>query len=168
MNRRAGLQAAGVFLAFATFLIAGCASLTGDKAGLASEMQWSGRLSIKVFGAAAQAFAADFDLSGNPQAGALVLYSPLGTTAAQMRWTPDGASLISAGETRHFATLNALVLQATGTELPVQALFDWLQGRPTNVPGWTADLSALQQGRLLATRIEEGPARAELRIVLQP
>lgn len=168
MNRRTGLRAAGALLAFATFLIAGCASLTGGRADLASDQQWSGRLSIKVSGAAPQSFSADFDLSGNPQAGSLVLYSPLGTTAAQMRWSPGGASLISAGETRHFATLHALVLQATGTELPVQALFDWLQGRPTDAPGWTADLSDLQQGRLLATRVAESPPRAELRIVLQP
>jgi len=51
--------------------------------------------------------------------------------------------------------------------LPIEALFDWLQGRATDVPGWAADLSTLAQGRLQAVRAAGELPRVELRILLQ-
>jgi outer membrane lipoprotein LolB len=50
--------------------------------------------------------------------------------------------------------------------LPIAALFDWLAGRPAEVPGWQADLSGHAQGRLLAQRSLPAPV-AVLRIVLE-
>jgi outer membrane lipoprotein LolB len=51
----------------------------------------------------------------------------------------------------------------TGTPLPIAALFDWLQGRATEVPGWHVDLSQVAQGRLRAQRTSPPPA-ADLRV----
>jgi outer membrane lipoprotein LolB len=56
-------------------------------------------------------------------------------------------------------------VEATGSAIPVAALFDWLEGRNTAVPGWQADLSELGQGRLRAQRMQPPPA-ADLRVVL--
>jgi outer membrane lipoprotein LolB len=58
-----------------------------------------------------------------------------------------------------------MVEQATGASLPVAALFDWLAGVNTPVPGWEADLSQLGEGRLRAQR-REPPPLADLRVVL--
>ena len=63
--------------------------------------------------------------------------------------------------------LDALAQEATGTPLPVRALFGWLRGEPQAVPGWSADLSALAAGRLSARRLMPLPT-AELRVVLDP
>ena len=167
MSRRTWLRGIAALLASATFLIAGCASLTGEKATFPSETQWNGRLALKVHSTPPQAFSADFELIGNPQTGSLVFYSPLGTTALQLQWAPGSATLTGGGETRQFASLAALAQQATGTELPLQVLFDWLQGRATGLPGWSVDLSALESGRLQAERLGAGLPRVELRIALQ-
>ena len=77
------------------------------------------------------------------------------------------ATLLADGETRQFDSLAALAQQATGAELPVRALFDWLNGQATEVPGWTVDLSRLEQGRLQAARAEGVLPAVDLRIVLQ-
>ena len=55
--------------------------------------------------------------------------------------------------------------QATGAALPLPALFDWLTGINTPVPGWLTDLSGLAEGRLVARRQTPVPA-VELRIAL--
>ena len=96
-----------------------------------------------------------------------MLYGPLGSTAAHLNWTPDAATLRSNGSVRQFNSLDALALQATGTNLPIAALFDWLAGRDVPVPGWQADLSQLGQGRLTARRTQPEPS-AELRLILEP
>ena len=61
----------------------------------------------------------------------------------------------------------SLAQQATGTELPVAALFDWLRGTATAAPGWDADLSQLPEGRLLARRMADSAPAVELRILLE-
>ena len=50
------------------------------------------------------------------------------------------------GQTREFDSVDALVAHATGAAIPVAALFDWLRGIDTPVPGWQADLSQLAAG----------------------
>jgi outer membrane lipoprotein LolB len=115
----------------------------------------------------AQSFSASFELIGQASAGDLILYGPLGSTAAHLNWTPSAASLRSNGTVRHFNSLSELAQQATGTDLPIAALFDWLAGRDLPVPGWQADLSQLNQGRLTARRTHPEPA-AELRLILEP
>jgi len=151
----------------ATFFIAGCAHRTGANGAFPAEAQWTGRLALKVQTEPPQAFSADFELGGSPQSGLLVFFTPLGTTAARLQWAPGVATLLADGETRQFDSLAALAQQATGADLPVRALFDWLNGQATEVPGWTVDLSRLEQGRLQAARAEGVLPAVDLRIVLQ-
>lgn len=152
-------------------LLGGCVSpprATTNTPANAQETQqrWSGRLSLSVQSDPPQAFTAGFELRGEPHAGELSLYTPLGGTAALLRWAPGRATLRTDGPEQAFDSLEALAQQATGTPLPVAALFDWLNGTPTAVAGWQADLSQLPQGRLRARRAEPPPA-AELRLVLE-
>lgn len=113
-----------------------------------------------------QNLSAAFELLGNAERGSLSLTSPLGTTLAEAQWTPEGAVWRTATETRQFASMDALGEQLVGTALPLAALFDWLQARPTPAQGWEADLQDLSQGRLRAQRTQPEPA-AQLRIVLE-
>ena len=87
--------------------------------------QWAGRLALRVDSDQAQSFSAGFELKGNAQTGELSLYSPLGSTIAQLVWAPGDARLRSGGKERSFDSLDALTLQATGTELPVASIFRW-------------------------------------------
>jgi outer membrane lipoprotein LolB len=127
---------------------------------------WNGRLGLQVDGDKPQSFSAGFELRGAPQAGELSLYSPLGATLAQLRWAPGMAELQADGQRRQYPSIEALTQEATGTALPLPALFAWLDGKPAEVPGWQADLSRIADGRLVARRSEPLPT-AELRIVLQ-
>lgn len=127
--------------------------------------RWSGRLGLQVDSDKPQSFSAGFELKGSAQAGELVLVSPLGSTLAVLSWSPGSATLQSEGATRSFPSLEALAQHATGTAIPIPALFDWLAGRDTPVPGWRPDLSQVAVGRLAAKRFEPQPA-ANLRIVL--
>lgn len=152
-------------------LLAAVAGMTGcalpprapDTAG---QPYWNGRLGLQVEGEQSQSFSAGFELRGGPQAGELSLYSPLGATLAQLRWSPGTAELQADGQRRSYASIEALTQEATGTALPLAALFAWLDGRPADVPGWQADLSRIANGRLVARRSMPLPT-AELRIVLQ-
>jgi len=56
-------------------------------------------------------------------------------------------------------------VRATGTPIPMPALFDWLRGQNAVIDGWQADLSMLAQGRLTAQRLHPAPA-VQLRVVL--
>jgi len=125
----------------------------------------TGRLALRVDATPPQSFSAAFELRGRAQEGELSLLTPLGSTAARLAWAPGSATLRSGNDTRSFDSLDALAESATGTALPVAALFDWLAGTATPVSGWEADLSQLDQGRLVARRVAPPPA-AELRLVL--
>jgi outer membrane lipoprotein LolB len=127
---------------------------------------WAGRLALQVEDKPGDSFSAGFELKGAARAGELTLYSPLGGVFAVLSWEPGSATLRSNGDTRQFASVDALVSHATGAPLPVTALFDWLRGVDTRVAGWQADLSALGQGRLVARRHEPVP-KADLRVVLE-
>ncbi|RCW74023.1 outer membrane lipoprotein LolB [Pseudorhodoferax soli] len=132
----------------------------------AGQPYWNGRLGLQVDGDKPQSFSAGFELRGAPHAGELSLYSPLGATLAQLRWAPGMAELQADGQRRQYPSIEALTQEATGTALPLPALFAWLDGKPAEVPGWQADLSRIADGRLVARRSEPLPT-AELRIVLQ-
>lgn len=110
-------------------------------------------------------FSAEFELSGNEQAGELTLYNPFGSTAAAIKWTPQSATLRTNGEIKHFESLNELLRETIGTELPVEALFAWVAGEPKLTNGWHADLTDYPKGRIKARRQDSGPA-AELNLVL--
>lgn len=148
-------------------LVAGCAQQrlpAPDPADGAAH--WRGRLALRVDAAEPISFFANFELNGRPQAGELLLTSPLGTTVAQLQWSPQAALLHSEGRIRAFDSLDALATEATGAAIPIAALFLWLQGEQAVADGWQADLSRLDEGRLLARRSSPAPV-AELRLILE-
>lgn len=148
-------------------LLAACAQLPRPPAdeALGSQVR-SGRMALSVQDQPGQSFSAGFELRGRPQAGQLTLLNPIGGTLAILQWQPGTAQLQTPGQPpRQFASIDAMVEQATGASVPVAALFDWLAGVNTPVPGWQADLSQLADGRLRAQR-QDPPPQADLRVVL--
>ena len=69
------------------------------------------------------------------------------------------------GDARHFDSLDGLIKQAVGTEIPVEALFAWLAGQNMKAAGWEADLTQHTSGRITARRMH--PPSAELRLILE-
>ena len=160
-----------IFSLITTMLfIAGCAHKI-DSTGInhiekeAETAFWAGRISMQVQSDPVQAFFAGFELKGQADTGELTLISPLGSILGVMRWTPTEATLDQGGSIQRFATTNELLAQTTGAAVPISALFDWLGGKNTTAPGWTADLSQRVNGRITAQRTEPSP-QANLRIVL--
>ena len=154
----------------AMLLIAGCAhkidvASTNEIKKEAVAAFWAGRISLQVQSEPVQAFFAGFELKGQADIGELTLISPLGSILGVMRWTPTEAILDQGGSIQRFATTNELLAQATGAAVPISALFDWLGGKNTTAPGWTADLSQRVNGRITAQRTDPSP-QANLRIVL--
>lgn len=160
------------------FLIAGCATNTPTKGinstlktdNTANEVNFSrqGRIAIRVDSETPQSLSGAFTLNGNAQNGDLSLSTPLGSILAELSWTPQEAVLKANNETRRFDSTDALMLQVTGTVLPLAALFDWLAGRDTTAPGWQLDLTQMNQPdnqRLVAKRTAPLPT-VELRVVL--
>lgn len=159
----------------AIYFIASCAQYTPARpeSGMQSTQEDAifsrqGRLSLRIASEPPQSLFGAFVISGNTDTGDLTLSTPLGGTLAKLSWTPQQAVLNANNDTSYYASADALVEQATGTALPLAALFDWLAGRDTPAPGWQTDLSQLNnpdsQG-LVARRTEPLPA-VELRIVL--
>lgn len=144
-------------------VLVGCATPPGSSD--APQHHWSGRLAVQVLTTPPQSLTAGFELNGSSEVGELRLHSPLGTTLAIIRWRPGMAQLQRGSEWTDANSLSALSEQLLGTDVPVVALFEWLDGRTTEVPGWQADLSRLTEGRLRAVRQSPLPA-AELRLVL--
>lgn len=165
MSRR-GLCHSALVLA-ALVLATGCAQvpLTPEK-DRTQGAYWSGRLALQVQSEPPQFSSAGFELKGSAQSGELSLFTPLGGTLAVLAWAPGTATLRnSSNESSSFDSLDALVLRATGTAIPVTALFDWLAGTNTPVPGWQPDLSQQANGKLEAKRSDPLPP-VLLRIVL--
>lgn len=158
------------WLAFAIFFLAGCAtqksaSTSFDVKKEAVRTFWAGRLALQVDGSDVQSFAASFELRGTAKEGELRLFTPLGSTVAVVEWNAHSATLNSGNGLRRFASLDALAASASGNPIPVAALFDWLRGEPSPVPGWEPDLRLLPDGRLIARRTDPLPAMT-LRVVL--
>ena len=152
----------------AAALLAGCATPPRPAATAGPGQPadaWTGRLGLQVEGQQSQSFSASFSLQGRPEAGELQLFSPVGSTIAVLQWSPTGATLREGQRARGFGSLAELVAQVTGTALPVPALFDWLAGRPSPVPGWEPDLRQQPEGRITAHRTDPQP-NATLRIIL--
>lgn len=165
MKRRLLIALAAVFLA------CGCSTTAPPYGPPGSETApWRGRIAVRIEAdpnaSESQSFSAAFELSGSAPAGALTLYTPIGTTAAALSWTPRTAVLKTNGDIQNFATLDALIKQVIGTEIPVAALFAWLAGENMNAAGWIADLSRQTDGRITARRLTPAPV-AELRLVLE-
>lgn len=126
---------------------------------------WSGRLALQVQSEPAQHFHAAFELQGSATQGELTLLSPLGSVLARLSWTPQQASLERGNERWTRPTVEQLAMQWVHTPLPVQTLFDWIEGRGTVHADWQVDLSQRHQGQITARRSTPA-APALLRIVL--
>ena len=123
-------------------------------------------MSVQVAGAQPQSTSGSFELSGSPSQGELVLLNPLGNIVARVQWTAQRASVTQGQQTRQAGSLDELTQELMGTSLPIAALFDWLQGKPTPAQGWEADLAAYGDGKITAQRLYPQP-EASLRIVLE-
>ncbi len=151
---------------FAIFSIAGCASAVWPKGQLDNNFDhWQGRIAVKVQTAPPQAFSANFDIVGDARQGQMELSTPLGTTLALLRWSPQNAVLQTTGAPQTFASIGELMQAAIGVELPVEALFQWLHGQDARSVGWSTDLSQFASGRLAAQRSSPQPL-VDLKIVL--
>ncbi len=167
----------------AIFNIAGCANNTrlelpknleenSSTEKFQIKTEFRGRLALRIDGEQSQelnppqSFSGSFDLTGTAQTGALLLYSPLGSTVASLNWSPGTAQMDNGGTTRQFESLDAMVQSATGAKLPLAGLFSWLNGRNVDLPGWSADLSRWADGRITARRASPAP-QLELRIILE-
>lgn len=141
----------------------------------------SGRLSVSVAaqaGQPARGMNASFDLRGDGEAGELRLSTLLGPQIAAARWSPGRASLVTADGEKLYPDLTSLAQDALGEALPLQALPDWLAGRPwAGAPsrrsatgfeqlGWTLDLAAWAEGFVVARRNDEPVVT--LRVRLEP
>jgi len=158
---RRSVLAAGVA---AMLLAAGCAQLPSTRPQ--GTDAWSGRMSLRIDSQPVQTFSALFELRGSPESGELSLTSPIGSTLAQLHWSPGEALLKNGSEVRRYESVDALIEAATGAAIPVGALFGWLAGRDDRVPGWRPDLAQVANGRLQATREAPSPT-ADLRIVFE-
>ena len=153
---------------------------------------FGGRLLVRTDATASQgakSLAGQFELSGGPRQGQLLLNSPIGTAVARARWrlrTPDAAAggtdlieLDVGGPLRTYASLDDMVVDALGEQLPLAALFDWLAGRPwSEAPatlsadgshfsqlGWVVDRSALAAERRIEA-VREDPPGLRVRVVI--
>jgi len=133
----------------------------------ADEQFWSGRLALSIASEPPQSLSGGFELKTQAQSGELKLLSPLGNQLAQLDWAPGLARLDQGGKIYQQSSLEALLIQLTGSALPLLALIDWLQARPVQVSGWVADLSQLNNGRLHIQSEGQQPA-VQLRLVLEP
>jgi outer membrane lipoprotein LolB len=154
-----------VMVALVAAALAGCATPPRPAEKAQAGGPWSGRIALQVKDHAEQSFSALFELSGTAKAGELNLSNPIGGTLAVLSWSPGAATLRSNGKTREFESVEALVQQATGAAIPVTALFDWLRGVATPIPGWKPDLSQLAEGRISASRQDPQP-EAMLRVAI--
>lgn len=154
-------------IALTEFLIAGCA--VPPKISNVNQPEtaaWSGRISLQLMSDPPQYFSAKFELQGQPEHGELSLISPFGNVLGVLHWSPGQAYLDQGKQQpKQFSSLDALMVQTIGTPVPVTALFSWLKGDNATVPGWSADLSKQNEGRISAKRNQPEPT-ADLRVVL--
>ncbi len=151
----------------------------------------SGKLAVRSDASDAQAahsVSGQFELSGSPSSGQLVLTSPIGTTVARARWShpagaqgePSDIELEADGRTSHFDSLDEMMQQALGDKLPLAAMFDWLAGRPWPAApaaraadgmsfeqlGWRVDLSQFASSQLIAAERPAPPPTLHVRVKL--
>jgi len=145
-------------------LLVGCASV--PKQAPPGTAVWTGRIGLQILTQPPQSVGAAFELQGSAEQGELLLLSPIGSTLAQLSWTPTQAHLTQGGRQWSNQSLDDLTTQLTGTALPVAALFDWLAGQATPLAGWQVDLSQRPEGRIQAERKSPDPV-VQLKLVLE-
>lgn len=166
-------------------LLSACAGLQPQAArpGIAAESapaRLSGRFSLNLMGGPRrQNHSAGFELLGTAERGQLELSTPLGSLVARVRWQPGQAWLSTPEGERDFADMDELTATLLGEALPVQALFDWLEGRPWPLAahqplpengfrqlGWQVDLRRFADGLISAERQTPQGEQALLRLKL--
>jgi len=108
---------------------------------------WEGRLQVRVLLANPELFSANFELQGSPQRGELTIYSPIGTTLAVASWTENDALLKQGMSEKHYANMEELTKQLTGTRLPLPTLMSWLNADGESIQGWEIRSENLPAGR---------------------
>ncbi|TDS70963.1 outer membrane lipoprotein LolB [Comamonas sp. JUb58] len=146
-------------------VLSACSTAARQLEAAPGKTYWSGRMSVQVLESPPQSTSGSFELSGSAASGELVLLNPLGNIVARVQWSPGQASAQQGTQTRQASSLDELTQTLLGTSLPIAALFDWLQGKPTEAAGWQADLAGRSEGKILARRLDPLP-EASLRIVL--
>lgn len=132
----------------------------------------SGRLSVQVAASAramAAHFSGGFELRGDAKAGSFDLLSPVGTLVARATWRPGEVQLQAEGRTTRHPSLSELARYALGESVPLEALGDWLRGRPwpqaPHLPlagrfeqgGWEVDTRRAGEGFISARRLNPAP-----------
>ena len=163
-------------LAATVLVLGGCAST----APTLDETAWTtGRLSVRIEADADRAVrsvSAGFELRGDSHGGELRLNSPLGTRVASARWAPGLAVLDDGRGEQAYDSLASLAQQALGEALPLEALPDWLAGRPwagalhtaaaegfTQL-GWQVDLSRFAEGWIEMHRSSPPAVRVRVKL----
>ncbi|WAC73117.1 outer membrane lipoprotein LolB [Roseateles sp. SL47] len=174
MQRRATLAA----VVAAALWLSGCTSVPKvteqEATPLSNAPRLTGRLGLVVPAGPGgqprgQNVTANFELLGDSTRGRLEMSTPMGSLVARVSWQPGAATLRTPDEERSYDTLDALTQELLGEALPVQALFDWLKGRPwAGTPhqpagdqgfeqlGWQVDLRRFQTGLIVAQRLNPG------------
>ena len=146
---------AGALAVLGTAALAGCSALPKaagtDAAALADAPRLTGKFGrIVPAGAGGQSRGqnvnANFDQLGDPRRGQLEMSTPLGSLVARVTWQPGSAWVKTPDGDRAYDDIDALTQELLGETLPLQALFDWLRGRPwPQAPSRSAGESGFQQ-----------------------
>ena len=166
--------------ALAGVALGGCSSLSrtpeAEAAALASAGRLTGRLGLIVPPGAGgqprgQNVTANFELLGDPRRGQLEMSTPMGSLVARVTWQPGSAWVKTPDGDRAYDDIDALTQELLGEPLPLQALFDWLRGRPWPLApsrpdgeagfqqlGWQVDLRRFGDQLISAQRLNpQGP-----------
>jgi outer membrane lipoprotein LolB len=181
---------AGAMAALAGVALAGCSSLpkaTGaDAAALADAPRLTGKFGLIVPAGPGgqprgQNVNANFELLGDPRRGQLEMSTSMGNLVARVSWQPGSAWVKTPDGDRAYDDIDALTQELLGETLPLQALFDWLRGRPwPQAPsqasgesgfqqlGWQVDLRRFDNQLISAQRLNPNGAEplATLRLKL--
>lgn len=96
-----------------------------------------GRLSVRYQNNGKdEALHGNFSWSQTPARTSVTLLSPLGQTMAIIDVSPEGATLVQAGQaTRSAGSVDSLTTDMLGWPLPVAGMRDWLQGFAVDAAG---------------------------------
>ncbi|OWQ93854.1 hypothetical protein CDN99_05320 [Roseateles aquatilis] len=190
-RRRFNTDVLGALLGGASLLaLSGCSSVPkvpeADAAALADAPRLTGRFGLIVPAGPGgqprgQSVNANFELAGDARLGRLEMSTQMGSLVARVSWKPGTATVQTPDGERSYDDIDALTQELLGEALPVQALFDWLRGRPwPQAPhrasgesgfeqlGWQVDLRRFDTQLISAQRLNPNGAEplATLRLKL--
>jgi len=149
----AALAGPAALSALAAAALGGCSAVPkaseSEAAALANAPRLTGKFGLIVPPSGSQRgqnVNASFELLGDPRRGQLEMSSPMGSLVARVSWQPGSAWLKTPDGDRAYDDIDALTQELLGEPLPVQALFDWLRGRPwPQAPSRSAGEQGFQQ-----------------------